>query len=42
LTKTVSTPLRITGSIISTLPIIGNPIDQGIDLIADSIDKVPL
>jgi len=42
LTKVVTTPMRIGGAIISTVPVVGNVVDEIIDTAADVVDKVPL
>ena len=41
-TKVVSVPLRITGAVISVVPVIGEPIDDAIDTAADTIDEIPI
>jgi len=41
-TKVVSVPLRITGAVISVVPVVGEPIDDAIDTAADTIDDIPL
>lgn len=42
LTKVVTVPLRVTGGIISVIPMAGNIIDEGLDSAADIIDEVPI
>ncbi len=42
LTKVATTPMRIGGAVVSVVPIVGNPVDDSIDVVADTIDKVPL
>ncbi|MBA5248747.1 MAG: hypothetical protein FE834_04320 [Gammaproteobacteria bacterium] len=42
LTKVVSVPLRISGAVISVIPVIGDPIDSALDATADVVDTVPL
>ena len=42
LTKVVTVPARIGGAIISTVPVVGDAIDDVIDTAADAVDKVPL
>ncbi len=42
LTKVVTVPMRVTGAVISVVPVVGNTADEGIDLAADSIDEVPI
>ena len=41
LTKVVTVPLRVSGSIISVVPIVGNQIDEVIGQSADLIDELP-
>ena len=40
-TKLVTAPLRVSGAIISVVPIVGNQIDEVIDQSADLIDELP-
>ena len=40
-TKVVTVPLRVSGSLISAIPIVGNQIDEVIDQSADLIDELP-
>ena len=40
-TKLVTVPLRVSGSIISVVPIVGNQIDDVIGQSADLIDDLP-
>ena len=40
-TKLVTVPLRVSGSLISVVPIVGNQIDDVIDQSADLIDELP-
>ncbi len=42
LTKVVTVPMRITGAVISIIPVVGNSIDESIDTAADSVDLLPL
>ncbi len=42
LTKVVTVPMRVGGAIVSVVPVVGNPVDDGIDYAADGIDKIPL
>lgn len=42
LTKVVSVPLRLTGAVISVIPVAGNQIDDAIDSAADSVDDIPI
>ena len=41
LTKVVTAPLRVSGAVISVIPIVGNQIDEVIDQSADLIDELP-
>ena len=41
LTKVVTVPLRVSGSLISVVPIVGNQIDEVIGQRADLIDDLP-
>ena len=40
-TKLVTVPLRVSGSLISVVPIVGNQIDDVINAQADVIDELP-
>ena len=40
-TKLVTVPLRVSGSLISVVPIVGNQIDEVIGQSADLIDDLP-
>ena len=40
-TKVVTVPLRVSGSLISAIPVVGNQIDEMIDQSADLIDELP-
>ena len=40
-TKLVTVPLRVSGSLISAIPIVGNQIDDVIGQSADLIDDLP-
>ncbi|RVU29739.1 MULTISPECIES: DUF6726 family protein [Neptunomonas] len=42
LTKVVTVPMRIGGAVISVVPVIGDPIDESIDTVADGIDTIPI
>ena len=41
-TKVVTVPMRVTGAVVSVVPVIGNTVDDSIDLAADGIDLAPL
>jgi hypothetical protein len=42
LTKVVTVPMRVTGAVISVIPVVGNTIDGSIDTAADVADKLPI
>ena len=42
LTKLVTVPMRVTGSVISVIPVIGDPIDDILGYSADVIDNIPI
>lgn len=42
LTKVITVPLRITGAVISVVPVVGGVVDSVIDSTADAIDLLPL
>lgn len=42
LTKVVTVPMRVTGSVISVIPIVGGPVDSFLDSSADIIDTIPI
>ena len=42
LTKVVTVPMRITGSVISVIPVIGNGVDRVLGASADVIDAIPI
>ena len=42
LTKVVTVPIRVTGSVISVIPVIGDPIDDVLSYSADVIDRIPI
>ena len=42
LTKVVTVPMRITGAVISVIPVVGESVDAGIDQTADAIDLIPI
>ncbi len=42
LTKLVSVPMRVTGAVISIIPVAGNTAHDGIDTAADAVDDLPL
>ena len=42
LTKVVTVPMRVAGSVISVIPVIGDPIDDILGYSADVIDNIPI
>ena len=42
LTMVVTVPIRVTGSVISVIPVIGDPIDEILGYSADVIDNIPI
>ena len=42
LTKVATVPMRVTGAVISVVPVVGNSADKKIDGAADVVDEVPL
>jgi len=42
LTKVVTVPMRVTGAVISVIPVVGDPIDEILGYSADVIDAIPI
>lgn len=42
LTKVVTVPMRVTGAVVSIVPVVGNTMHHGIDTAADVVDDVPI
>ena len=42
LTKVVTVPMRVTGSLISVIPVVGDGIDEVLNQSADVIDDIPI
>ena len=42
LTKLVTVPMRVTGSVISVIPVVGEGIDEVLGQSADIIDSIPI
>ena len=42
LTKVVTVPMRVTGSVISIIPVVGDVIDEVLGQSADIIDTIPI
>ena len=41
-TKVVTVPMRVTGSVISVIPVVGDVIDEVLEQSADVIDAIPI
>lgn len=41
-TKLVSVPMRVTGAVISVIPVVGNTAHDAIDEAADIVDELPI
>ena len=41
-TKVVTVPMRVTGSVISVIPVVGDGIEEVLDQSADIIDLIPI
>lgn len=42
LTKLVTVPMRITGAVVSIVPVAGNHVHDGIDKAAEIVDDIPI
>ena len=42
LTKVVTVPMRVTGAVISVIPVVGDGIDEVLGQSADIIDSIPI
>ena len=42
LTKVVTVPMRVTGAVISVIPVVGDVIDEVLGQTADVIDAIPI
>jgi len=42
LTKVVTVPMRVTGAVISVIPVVGDGIDEVLEQSADIIDAIPI
>ena len=42
LTKVVTVPMRVTGAVISVIPVVGDGIDEVLGQTADVIDAIPI
>jgi len=38
LTKVIAVPMRVTGAVVSIIPVVGDPMHDAIDVAADAID----
>lgn len=41
-TKLVTVPMRLGGAVISIVPAVGNPVHDGIDKAAETVDEIPI
>lgn len=41
-TKIITVPIRASGAVLSSVPIIGNTLDGALDTTADVIDMIPI
>ena len=42
LTKVVTVPMRVVGAAASAIPVVGDAVDESIEVVADGIDEIPL
>jgi uncharacterized membrane protein len=42
ITKLVTVPMRVTGAVVSIVPVVGNTMHDGIDKAAEVVDDVPI
>jgi hypothetical protein len=42
LTKLVSVPMRVTGAVVSIVPVAGNTMHDAVDAAAEAVDEVPI
>ena len=42
LTKVVTVPMRVVGAVVSVVPVVGDAIDESIEVVADAVDDIPL
>ena len=42
ITKLVTVPMRVTGAVVSIIPVVGNTMHDGIDKAAEVVDDVPI
>ncbi len=40
-TKVVTVPMRVTGAVVSSVPVAGNTVHNVVDEVADTVDKAP-
>lgn len=41
-TKIITVPMRVGGAVLSVVPVVGNIADDTIDVVADTVDLLPL
>jgi len=41
-TKVVTVPMRVTGAVVSVIPVVGDGVDNLLDVSADVIDAIPI
>ena len=42
LTKVVTVPMRVTGAVVSVIPVVGDGVDSALGASADVIDSIPI
>jgi len=42
LTKVITVPMRVVGAVVSVVPVVGDAIDESIEVVADAVDDIPL
>ncbi|MEC7596418.1 MAG: DUF6726 family protein [Pseudomonadota bacterium] len=42
LTKVVTVPMRVTGAVVSVIPVVGDGVDSALGASADLIDSIPI
>ena len=42
LTKVVTVPMRVTGAVVSVIPVVGDGVDSALGASADIIDSIPI
>ena len=41
-TKVVTVPMRVTGAVVSVIPVVGDGVNNVLDISADVIDAIPI